>query len=422
MVRKINVGLQSNKFFALNLIFFIARRLIKGNSGGFSDPIIRIAIIAVALGVAVMIIAVAVVTGFQKEIKDKVIGFGGHIQISHFDANISYKSSPIHMDQQLLTDLAAIANVKHVQVYANKPGIIRTQEDIQGIVLKGVGQDFEWSFFADKLVAGSVLQLSDTAVSNDILISQKLSSLLKLNTGDDVRMYFIIDDLIRARRFTIEGIYETGLAEFDEMFVLCDIGHIQRLNSWDENQVGGYELLVGDFKHLAVITEQVYRLIPYHMNAQAINELYPQIFDWLQLQDMNVIIVLSLMVLVAVITIISALLIIILERTNTIGILKALGYESWKIRKVFLIIAGNIAIKGIIWGNMIGLALAFTQKYFGVIKLSQESYYVSLVPIEINFMYLLILNVGTLIISVVVLLIPSAIISAITPIKAIRYE
>ena len=414
--------MQNNKFFALNLEFFIARRLIKGHSGGFSDPIIRIAIIAVALGLAVMIIAVAIVTGFQQEIRDKVIGFGGHIQISHFDANISYESSPIDKDTLLLNELAGIPGVRHVQVFANKPGIIRTEEDIQGVVLKGTGQDFDWSFFEGKLTEGEVLRLTDTAVSNGILISKKMATLLKLRTLDDVRMYFIIDDLVRARRFTIEGIYETGLEEFDEMFVLCDIGHIQRLNSWNPGQVAGFEIMVDDFKYLDQVANEVYRLIPYQMNAQTIRELYPQIFDWLQLQDMNVIIVLTLMVLVAVITMISALLIIILERTNTIGMLKAMGYESWNIRKIFLIIAGNIAIKGIIWGNLTGLALAFAQKYFGVIRLSQESYYVSVVPIEINFVYLSFLNIGTLIISVLVLLIPSAIISAITPVKAIRYE
>jgi lipoprotein-releasing system permease protein len=414
--------LQNNKFFALNLEFFIARRLIKGNSGGFSDPIIRIAIIAVALGLAVMIVAVAIVTGFQQEIRDKVIGFGGHIQITHFDANVSFEASPIEMDQKLTKEIKNIDGVRHIQVFANKPGIIRTDEDIQGIVLKGTGSDFEWTFFKDKLIEGSVLQLSDSAVSNEILISKKIGSLLKLKTGDDVRMYFIIDNLIRARRFIIAGIYETGLEEFDEMFVLCDIGHIQRLNSWNAKQVAGFEILVNNYQQIDPVAEQVYALIPYNLNAQTIRSMYPQIFDWLQLQDMNVIIVLTLMLLVAVITMISALLIIILERTNTIGLLKALGYESWNIRKVFLIIAGNIALKGLLWGNFTGLALILAQRYFSIIRLSQESYYVSVVPIEINFVYLSLLSIGTLIISVLVLLIPSAIIASITPLKAIRYE
>ncbi|MBE0663951.1 MAG: ABC transporter permease [Bacteroidales bacterium] len=414
--------MQNNKFFALNLEFFIARRLIKGHSGGFSDPIIRIAIIAVALGLAVMIIAMAIVTGFQQEIRDKVIGFGGHIQVSHYDANVSYESTSVETDEALMDELREITGVKHVQVFAYKPGILKTDEDIEGVVLKGAGKDFDWSFFGEKIISGSVIGFSDTAVSNQILISKNTASLLKLEPGDDVRMFFIIDNLIRARRFNIQGIYETGLGEFDDMFVICDIGHIQRLNAWNENQVAGFEILVNDFKHLDAVAEEVYNLIPYDLDAQTIRQVYPQIFDWLQLQDMNVIIVLSLMVLVAVITMISALLIIILERTHTIGMLKAMGYESWNIRKVFLIVAGNIAIKGILWGNFAGLALAFAQKYFGIIKLSQESYYVSVVPIEINFVYLLLLNIGTLIISVLVLLIPSAIISAITPVKAIRYD
>ena len=414
--------MQNNKIFALNLEFFIARRLLKSNSSGFSDPIIRIAIIAVAIGLAVMIIALAILTGFQQEIRNKVIGFGGHIQISHFDANISFESSPIDHDPELKRSLAGIPGVRHVQVFANKPGIIRTDDAIQGIVLKGVGADFDWSFFGERIVNGDILNLSDSLISSGILLSQKTASLLKLKPGDDIRMYFIIDDLIRARRFSIQGIYETGLQEFDEMFAYCDIQHIQRLNAWRADQIAGFEILVNDFSYLDQIALQVYSLIPYHLYAQTIKELYPQIFDWLQLQDMNVVIVLALMILVAVITMISALLIIILERTNTIGILKAMGYENWNIRKVFLIVAANIAIKGMLWGNFFGLALALTQKYTGIITLSQESYYVSVVPIEINFVYLSLLNTGTLIISVLVLLVPSAIISAITPVKAIRYE
>lgn len=406
----------------MNLEFFIARRLIKGHEGSFSDPIIRIAVIAVALGLAVMIVAVAIVIGFQQEIRNKVIGFSGHIQISHFDANPSFESTPIDADPVLTEKIKATPGVLHLQVFANKPGIIRTSEDIQGVVLKGVGTDFNWPFFTERLVEGSILSLTDTATSNGILISKKLSSLLRLNIGDDVRMFFIIDDQVRARRFTLEGIYETGLEEFDKMFVLCDISHIQRLNAWEKNQVAGYEVLVSNFNQLEDVAERIYNLMPYNINSQTINELYPQIFDWLQLQDMNVVIVLTLMVLVAVITMISALLILILERTNTIGMLKALGYETWNIRKVFLLIAGNIVIRGMIWGNLTGLALALVQKHFEIIRLAQESYYVSVVPISINWIHMAMLNAGTLIISVLVLLIPSAIIAGITPVKAIRYE
>lgn len=405
----------------MNLEFFIARRLMKGNTGSFSSPIIRIAIIAVALGLAVMIIAVAIVTGFQKEIRDKVIGFGGHIQISHFDENFSFESTPIELDTALIQSIRNINGVRHIQVFANKPGIIRTEEDIQGVVLKGIDKGFDWSFFKDKLVEGNTLQLTDTALSNSLLISKKTASLLKLRTGDDVRMYFIIDNFVRARRFVVEGIYETGLEEFDEMFVLCDIGHIRRLNAWNPGQVAGYEILVNNLDHIDDVISGIHNLLPYNLNAVTIKELYPQIFDWLQLQDMNVIIVLTLMVLVAVITMISALLIIILERTNTIGTLKALGYENWNIRKVFLIIAGNIAVKGILWGNTAGLALAFIQKHYGIIKLSQESYYVSVVPIEVSLLHVLLLNFGTLIISIVILLLPSAIISGISPVKTIRF-
>jgi len=414
--------LQNNKNSALNPEFFIARRLIKRNTGNFSDPIIRIAIIAVALGLIVMILAIAIIIGFKHEISSKVIGFGGHIQVSNFDNNYSYEVIPIEQDPALLKQLKSIPGVKHMQIFGNKPGIIKTENDIQGVVLKGIGRDFDWDFFKEKMINGSILQLSDTAISNDILISKKLASLLKLETGNDVRMYFIIDDLIRARRFTIKGIYETGLEDFDKMFVLCDIGQIQKLNSWESNQVAGFEILVNDLKNLDQVANEVYKFIPYDTNAQTIKEIYPQIFDWLKLQDMNVIIILTLMILVAIITMISALLILILERTNTIGLLKALGYKTWNIRKIFLIIASNIALKGIFWGNLIGLSLAFVQKYSGIIKLSQESYYVSVVPIQINFFYLLVLNIVTLLITIMALVIPSVIISAISPVKAIRYE
>ena len=414
--------MQNNKNSALNPEFFIARRLIKRNTGNFSDPIIRIAIIAVALGLIVMILAIAIIIGFKHEISSKVIGFGGHIQVSNFDNNYSYEVIPIEQDPTLLRQLKDIPGVKHVQSFGNKPGIIKTENDIQGVVLKGIGRDFDWDFFKEKMINGSILQLSDTAISNDILISKKLASLLKLETGNDVRMYFIIDDLIRARRFTIKGIYETGLEDFDKMFVLCDIGQIQKLNSWESNQVAGFEILVNDLKNLDLVANEVYTFIPYDTNARTIKEIYPQIFDWLKLQDMNVIIILTLMILVAIITMISALLILILERTNTIGLLKALGYKTWNIRKIFLIIASNIALKGIFWGNLIGLSLVFIQKYSGIIKLSQESYYVSVVPIQINFFHLLVLNLATLLITIMALVIPSVIISAISPVKAIRYE
>ncbi|MDZ4205384.1 MAG: FtsX-like permease family protein [Bacteroidales bacterium] len=406
----------------MKLEFFIARKLANKSQSGFSDPIMRIAIVAVALALAVMIIAVAIVTGFQREIREKVIGFGGHIQITSFDSNESYETAPISREQPFLETLISQPEISHIQVFATKPGIIRTETDIEGIVLKGVDQDFDWSFFSQKLSSGSLLQLGDTSTSNGILISRKLASLLHLKPGDDARMYFIIDNLVRARRFNIEGIYNTGLEEFDKMVVLCDIRHIQRLNGWDNNQIAGFEVLINDFKQLDAIAEKVYQSVGYDLNAQSVKDVYPQIFDWLKLQDMNVIIVLTLMTLVALITMISALLIIILERTNTIGIFKALGYENSNIRIVFIIIAANITLKGMLWGNAIGLALAGAQKHFGLIKLSEESYYVSVVPIDIDWLYLLLLNAGTLIVCLAVLVIPSIVISSITPVKTIRFE
>ncbi len=414
--------MQINIISSLKLEFFLAGKFSGKALRGASKPIIRIAIAAVALAIAVMIIALAIITGFQNEIREKVIGFGGHVQITSFDSNVSYEPLPIERNQPFVSELINDPEVRNVQVFVTKPGIIRTEYDIHGVVLKGVDRDFDWSFFSEKLNAGTVLQLMDTVASHGILISQKQANLLRLKIEDEVRMYFIIDDQIRVRKFTVEGIYETGLDEFDKVFVICDIRIIQRLNTWSENQVGGLEVLVRNYNQLDSMTDKVYKLVGYDLNAQSVKEIYPQIFDWLKLQDMNVIIVLVLMTLVAIITIISALLIIILEKTNTIGVFKALGYENRNIRKVFVLVAATITLKGMFWGNLLGLTLAFVQKHFSIISLNQESYYISSVPIDINWLLILLLNLCVLVISTLTLIVPSLVITSITPVKAIRIE
>jgi len=406
----------------MNTELFIARRLVKGGPGSFSAPVIRIAIISIVIGIAVMIVSVAIVTGFQKQIRDKIVGFGSHIQIAKYDSNNSFEFEPISADQAFYQTIKQTKGIKNVQVFATKAGIIKTSEQIQGVVFKGVGSDFDWSFFNDKLVSGNPFSTTDTLASDSVLISQNLADLLKIKTGDPLRMYFIIDNMARARRFTVSGIYNTGLAEFDLKFIFGDIRQIQKLNGWDENMVSGFDVYINDFDELDKLGKVVYKEAGYDLNARTIRELYPQMFDWLELQDMNVIIILILMVLVSGMAMISTLLILILERTNMIGVLKALGARNLSIRRIFLYNAAYIIGKGLLYGNIVGISICLLQSYFGIIRLPQESYFMSVVPINLDVIHIVVLNVSTLIVCTLMLLLPSFVITRITPVKAIRFD
>ena len=405
----------------MNTELFISRKTLSKDSFNYSRPIIRIAILSIVLGISVMILSVAIVTGFQQEIRNKVVGFGSHLRISKFDSNKSYEREPVSTDQGFYPQ-TGVDNVRHIQVFAMKAGIVKTKDQIQGVALKGVGKDFNWKFFKDKIIKGKVPDYSKNETSDKILVSKALSKLLKLKAGDDLRMYFIIGNHQRGRKFNISGIYETGLADFDKKFIIGDIRHIQKLNGWDDDQVGGFEVLVHDFDKLTETGKALYQKIPYNLNIQSIVNLHPEIFDWLELQDMNVVIILIIMVLVASITMISTLLILILERTNMIGVLKALGMKNYGIRKVFLYTASFIVVRGLVIGNIVALLLAFIQQYFGVIKLSQESYFVSVVPINLDIFDLLWINAGTLLICYLMMIVPSMVITRISPVRAIRFE
>lgn len=408
----------------MNTEFFIARRIVKNSQANFSAPIVRIAIISIALGLAVMIISLAIVSGFQKQIRNKVIGFGSHIRITKFDSNKSYEAMPISKTQDFYPGIEKTKGIKSIQVFALKAGIIKTKDQIQGVVFKGIGSDFDWSFFEDKIEEGKKFSVSDTTKSNKVMISRQLASLLKLKLGDDLRMYFIIENELqpRGRKFEISGIYKTGLEEFDMLYVIGDIGHIQKLNQWDKDQVGGFEIFIDDFDDLDIIRDIVYNTIPYDLNCNSIQDLHPEIFDWLELQDMNVIIILILMLLVASITMISTLLILILDRTYMIGVLKALGSRDSAIRKIFLYNAIYIIGRGLLWGNIFAIALCLLQYHFGIINLNQESYYVSVVPINLSILHIFYINLGTLLICTLMLIIPSYIITKISPVKAIRFS
>lgn len=406
----------------MNTERFIARRLIQGGPGSFSAPVIRIAIISVALGLAVMIVSVAIVTGFQNQVRDKIIGFGSHIQIAKFDSNNSFEFEPISKNQSFYKTLEKTKGIKHIQVFATKAGIIKTEDQIQGVVFKGVGADFDWSFFNDKLVAGKSFSTKDTSASNSVIISQNLSDLLKIKTGDPLRMYFIMDNMARARRFTVSGIYSTGLAEFDLKFIFGDIRQIQKLNGWGADSVSGFDVYLNDFNDLDKLGKVVYREVGYDLNARTIRELYPQMFDWLDLQDMNVVIILVLMILVSGMAMISTLLILILERTAMIGVLKALGARNLSIRRIFLYNAAYIIGKGLLYGNVAGISICLIQQYFGIVSLPQESYFMSVVPINLDILHILVLNAGTLVACTIMLLLPSLIITRISPVKAIRFD
>lgn len=406
----------------MNFEYFISLRLRSGKGPSFSRPIIRVSIAGIALGLAVMLISLAILQGFQKQVQDKVAGFGAHIQITGFSSNNSYEPSPVSLDDINESSLKEIEGVTHIQPFGLKAGIIKTDAQIHGVVLKGVNRDYNWLFFSDKLTAGALPEIGDSLPSNEVLISGKVAKMLGLKTGDDLRMYFIIDNSTRGRKFTISGIYETGLGEFDETYVFGDIGHIRKLNDWDNQTVSGVEIYIDSFDDLNKIAETVYHTIGYNLNSQTIKQLYPQIFDWIEIQDVNVIIILILMALVSGITMISTLLILILERTRDIGILKALGSNNGSIRKIFIYASVYITGYGLLWGNIIALGLILLQSKTEIIPLPEESYFVSHVPVFIGLTDVLLINLATIFVCTAMMLLPSLVVKYISPVTALRYD
>lgn len=384
--------------------------------------------LGIALGLAVMILSVSIVIGFKKEVRNKVIGFGSHIQITNFDNNSSYESQPIAVSDTLLGELRQFPGIRHVERFATKLGILKTDEDFQGIVLKGVDEDYDWSFFRDNLKEGKLFAIQPDKRSTEVLISKYLADRLRLRVGDSFLTYFVQEE-VRARKFTIAGIYETGFEDYDKMFVIADIKQIRRLNGWDVDQVSGLELQVSDYDKLDRVAEEVYFALAERQDrngntyyARSIKELNPMIFDWLDVLDINVVVILVLMLAVAGFTMISGLLIIILERTNMIGILKALGESDRSIRKIFLYVSFFLIGKGMLWGNVIGISLCLLQRIFRVVRMDPSIYYLDAVPIDLNWLSLILLNIGTLVISMLMMLAPSYLITKIDPAKSIRFE
>ena len=405
----------------MNVSFFIAQRLIGKNEYRFSKPVIRIAITAIALSLTVMLLSIAIITGFQNEITSKVIGFSSHIQVSNFSNGNSYESTLLKNTDSLKTSLSSVEGIKHIQTYATKAGIIKTEEEIQGVVLKGVGNDFEDSFLQSILIEGQIPSFGEATKSKEVVLSLAIARQLNLNVGDDFQMYFI-QQPVRVRQFKIAGIYDSGVAEFDDRLVIGDIGHIQKLNKWSSKEAGGLEIQLNSFDNLDEISQLIYSNIGFELNAKTVIDNNPQLFDWLELQNMNVRVILILMLIVGAINMITALFILILEQTQLIGTLKALGSQNWHIRKVFIYHSLYLILKGIFWGNVVGIGLCLIQKHFQIIELDKSTYYMSFVPIDINILHILALNLGTFTICWLILIIPSYLISKINPIKAIRFE
>ncbi|HBT84470.1 MAG TPA: ABC transporter permease [Porphyromonadaceae bacterium] len=415
----------------MNSELFIARRIYKGekkNDKQVSSPAIKIAIAGIALGLAVMIVAVCIIVGFKKEIRAKVIGFGSHIQITAFESNVSYEHTPISISDSLINKLNSNPEISHIQEFITKPGIIKTDEDFMGVVLKGVSESYKWDFFKTNLLEGDVINADDTTSANQAIISKNIADKLQLKTGDKFTCYFV-QEPVRARRFDITGIYETNFEDYDQLFILTEKDILGNLNEWDDDMASGIEVLVNDYDNLDLITQDLFFDMASYKDrlgnslyTRSIKDINPMIFNWLELLNMNVWVIIILMLIVSGFTMISGLLIIILERTNMIGILKSMGARDFSIRKVFLYLSAFLIGRGMLWGNVIALVFCFIQDQFKILILDPSTYYLSAVPVDLNLLYILLLNAGTLLVSLLMMIGPSYLVARITPSKSIMFE
>jgi lipoprotein-releasing system permease protein len=409
----------------MNISFFIAKRLFstKENNNNYTRPIISIAVLAISLSVSLMMISLIILKGFKNEIYNKVTGFGSHIKITKLTDNQSFENYPINFDDQLYSEILNNANVTNIQTVATKAGIIKNNEEILGVVLKGVGNDYDHSFLKSNLIEGNTLLISEDSLqkSNDIVVSESIARKIGCSVGDKLSIYFM-DNPVRVRKLNVIGVYNTGLSEFDDLLVFGDIKQIQKLNNWNSSQIGAYEVSLKDLKFLEDESEKIYQNLDFNLNTTTIKQSYPQIFDWLALQDLNIIVIITLMLIVGSVNMITALLIIILEKTQFIGLLKSLGASNKIIRRVFLYNSLYLISRGLFFGNLIALGFAVLQQKFSFISLDPEIYFMDTVPVSIDFLPLLYLNIGTIIICYVFLIVPSFIVSKISPVKALRFE
>lgn len=410
----------------MNLEYFIAKRLINAKSykSSVSSPIIKIAILAITISIVMMIMSVATGIGLQQKIREKISAFNGQIIVTSFDDNQSQVTvAPLSEKAFPMDKLKQIPQVTHIQSVATKAGLIRTEKEFEGIVFKGVNNKYNWSSLKEFIVEGSVPRFS-TDNNNEVLISQFLAKRLNLKLNDRFNTFFMKEQgkLPSVRKFKVVGIYNSGFQEFDASYVIGSIEHIQRINKWSKDQVGAYEIYIDNFDQLDQIANKVYHSIPPTYNSIAISEKYFSIFEWLKLFDFNIVVVLIIMIIVATINMVVALLVLILERTQLIGLLKSLGANNWSIRKIFIYNAVYLIGRGLLWGNGIALVLLYVQRYFGIVKLNPESYYVNVAPVDINWFYIILLNIGTVIICGLVLIIPSYIITKVSPVKALKFD
>ena len=411
----------------MNYEFFIAKRIIgsKAYKSSISAPIIKIGIAAIAIGMIVMMVTVAISLGLQQKIRDKVVAFNGHVTISNYDNNDSQESViPVSLNQDFYPEFKTVEGVRHVQGVASKFGVIRTETDFEGAYLKGVGADYNWDYFKEFLVEG---QLPDyTQKRNEaVLISQYLANRLHFKLGDDLQMVFAKQDLERPPNiitYHIVGIFNSGFQELDAQYLIGDIRHLQRINGWKKDQVGHFEVLINDYDELEEKGAEIRQGIPSLLDSQTITDRYYSIFEWIKIFDKNTYGIIGIMVLIAGFNMVTALLVLILERTGMIGILKTLGSTNWSVRKLFLYNASYLILLGLFWGNVLGLGLLFAQKYFKFFPLDPSVYYVTEAPVLINIGYVLLLNIGTLVLCLLMLLVPSYIITKISPVKAIRFN
>ena len=411
----------------MNYEFFIAKRIIgsKSYKSSISAPIIKIGIAAIAIGIIVMMIAIATGLGLQQKIRDKMVSFNGHVTISNFDSNNSDESFiPISTKQDFYPEFKSVDGISHIQGVATKFGVIRTETDFEGVILKGVGVDYKWDYFKEYLIEGKLPEYS-SKINNQVIISQYIANRLGFKLGDKFNTFFLKKDIEKQpfiRQFTIVGIFNSGMEELDKTYIIGDIKHIQRFNKWESNQVGNFEVFIDDFNVLQEKGMEIYKAVPSTVDTQTVKQKHVAIFEWIGIFDKNIYGIIGIMILVAGINMITALLVLILERTQMIGILKALGSNNWSIRKVFLYNATYLIVLGLIWGNVIGLGLLFAQKYFGLFPLDPSVYYVTQAPVYISLGYVVALNIGTFVLCLLMLLVPSYIITKISPVKAIRFE
>jgi len=400
----------------------IARRFLQRDKHNFSRPLVNIATYTIALGVVVMIVAMCILRGFQGEITNKVVGFGSHITIRSYGWVSDYDEMPVVMDSNELAALSALPDVCHVQPYAYKGGMLKTADQIHGVIFKGVDAGFDTAFFAQHLVSGCLPVMDDSVASNDILVSQRMAAKLGLDTGMKARTYFWTGNDYRARAFRIVGIYNTDLSEFDDHYVVGDLRQVQRLNGWSDEMVGGYELMVGDFDRLDVALDAVKRATRPDLSVTSIREEQPSMFAWLDLLNSNIVLILIIMAVVCAASVVSALLIMIFEKTSMIGLLKTMGGTNRSIRRIFSLKAVSIVGKGLLAGNLIALALCWLQMHFHLIRLDSESYSMPFVPIDLNLWYFVAISAATLLVCMLALLLPSTYIAHIHPARTIRVE